>query len=405
MINDLKRLAQRPELSNKSEISLLKKLISKRVWVILTWFWLVAAVSKWIQSNHSHPSKAEQTNVIKTEKINTGFKLDDSRISFWDEDQDFFKKWYKYTKYTEYVSIKGKKTWVKIVHDAWLDFYRVWEDDIINVKVPTWRFKVIYEKDKRGRYKLDSKGKKIVAKKEEIMIIRREVSFDKIISKLQKIPKFAYLWDPEYDRSEPRNKIHSFNISTVHAAKKGMLLPIPLNSDVRELTDNKFAFYCKRAISEMKEDKKYGEKIKEMIRLSWWEDRLIAIMIAFARSESSEDYKNFTQKIWSVELHRWEEKFKSFSFTYYHILMTWPWLKARTWLGLTEGQCYHPTNSWKLFLAYWIEKSWKNLQRYFPMENKEMIKNAWKTFNGSLDYVPKLSANLNHIRLKMDWII
>ncbi|MDR0650806.1 MAG: hypothetical protein LBG59_05400 [Candidatus Peribacteria bacterium] len=51
------------------------------------------------------------------------------------------------------------------------------------------------------------------------------------------------------------------------------------------------------------------------------EQELITTILAFARSETSEEYALFSQPIGSVELHRREEKYQAYSFSYFHILM------------------------------------------------------------------------------------
>ncbi|MBR4633994.1 hypothetical protein IKO50_03410 [bacterium] len=44
-------------------------------------------------------------------------------------------------------------------------------------------------------------------------------------------------------------------------------------------------------------------------------------MIAFARCETATDQQYFSDPIGTTVLHRWEPKYHSFSFSYYHILM------------------------------------------------------------------------------------
>ncbi|MDR2190468.1 MAG: hypothetical protein LBP53_04720 [Candidatus Peribacteria bacterium] len=51
------------------------------------------------------------------------------------------------------------------------------------------------------------------------------------------------------------------------------------------------------------------------------EQELISAALAFARSETSEAYALAKTPIGSVELHRREEAYKTFSFSYFHILM------------------------------------------------------------------------------------
>jgi hypothetical protein len=51
------------------------------------------------------------------------------------------------------------------------------------------------------------------------------------------------------------------------------------------------------------------------------EKELIATALAFVRSETSGDHLFFTHPLGHMELHRREESYKAFSFSYFHILM------------------------------------------------------------------------------------
>ncbi|EKE28469.1 MAG: hypothetical protein ACD_3C00054G0009 [uncultured bacterium (gcode 4)] len=391
---DLKNIGKPKKPKNHA----LRWVASSKVAKILIWIWVIGAV--WTSVYNSKLKKNEFTDEpYKIEKKESNFKYDEARIEFWDDNDEYFAKWYSPKKEFHIVSDSWKKVKIKIIHDAWLDFYKVTKDDIKTEIIHTWKFKLVPDKAKRkvvkGKSKKDKKTKPIM-KKVEIVTVKKVLDFDKIISKISQLDRFKYLGRKEYDRDNPGNKTQSFNIWKQDAVKDNMLLPIPLDSRNREISDAKFAFYCKRAIEDMKSNQKYSVKTKEFIDLAWWEKNLVAIMVAFARSETSEDFRFFTQKIWFNELHRWEERYRSFSFTYYHILMDWPWFKARLKLNLTEWQCYHPQNAWMLFLWYWIEKTNWNLNRYFPLNSPERIRKAWAVFNWSASYAPKFKANLGH---------
>ncbi|MDD2486857.1 MAG: hypothetical protein PHS92_00600 [Candidatus Gracilibacteria bacterium] len=326
------------------------------------------------------------------------FEFDASKKPFWDDNQEFFEKGYKFKKEKHSVMEGRKKGNVSIIHDAGLDFYRVTEGDFLTKTINTGKFKNVPKKDERGKVMRDKRRKPIM-KRVPIIKTVKYINFNGIIDKLSQMDRFRYLSRKEYDRNNPNNKISSFNIPAGNIAV-GMLLPIPLDSKVRMVSVPKFAYYCNQAINEMKEDKIYGTKVKNLID-DIGEKELITSMIAFARSESTEEYTNFSQQIGKVELHRWEQSYRSFSFTHYHILMKYEGMKARKNLGLTEGQCYHPINSSKLFLAYWIEKSKstkRNLQSFFPLSDKEKCSKAGKFYNGSYEYVPKLNANYTYVK-------
>ena len=385
---------------NKTWTTILRNLSSLRVWRILTCLWILWVIWWWIAYKISPKYKAKIEDVISHEK---SLKFDDKKVSFWDDNKVFFEKDYEFTKEKFEVTSWWRKIDISIIIDAWLNFYRVSESDFTVKKVNTWKFKTVIKKDVKWRILRNKKRKTI---KENIPIYKnvKEADFDIIIEKLSQIDRFSYLSRKEYDRGNPYNKTSSFNVPAKNVVV-WMPLPIPLDSKIRTISIPKFAYYCNIAINEMKSDDIYWKKVKELVD-SIWDEELIATMVAFARSESAEEYTNFTQPIWKVELHRWEQSYKSFSFTYFHILMRYEWLRARKNLWLTEGQCYHPVNASKLFLAYWIEKSKstkKDMNSFFPLNNPEKLKRAWKFYNGSFTYVPKLSANYRHVKKLMNW--
>jgi hypothetical protein len=299
---------------------------------------------------------------------------------------DFFKKW---------LEVKKERLWewVNIIRDARLTFYVVTKDDLTQIRTQITK----------SKWKWKWKKKQIIKINKTNYILDR----DKIRHKLSKFSDFKYLEKDEY-----KNKIKWFNIPKGNIDKERIneiekwkfFIPVPLESDIRKFEVDEFAKYCKEAIKEMKEDKIYWKRIQERLKLyNWNENQLTIDMIAFARSESTEEYTNFVQPIWSVELHRREEgKYKEFSFTYFHILMEWPWLDARKKLWLTEWQCYNPKNAAKLFLAFWIEKNKWNLKGYFPLSENNIWK-TWKRYNWSNAYTPKLKANRAFVSKVINW--
>lgn len=233
-------------------------------------------------------------------------------------------------------------------------------------------------------------------------IVQKWDNLTSIRQKLSKLPEFAYLAETQYDRSNPNTKTKSFNVPA-SAIQAWMFIPIPLDNTDREISPQNFVNYCYEAIKEMQSpENPYHKHIKKLLG-TMTEANLVAAMLAFARSETAEEYSTFVSPLWDTEIHRWEPRFKAFSFTYFHILMEknlkdktkWPWLEARLKLWLTEGQCYHPKNAVKLFLAYRIEKTNGNISQIFPLTKKNMTTVA-TIYNGSSTYAPKLSANYTY---------
>ena len=271
------------------------------------------------------------------------------------QNPEFFDKNFKVKKDSTYAD-----KWVILIRDAWMTFY------------------VVQDKE--------------YTKKE-------------IRDKLASIPEFSYLKDSVYN-----DKIKGFNVPDT-CLKKWLYIPIPVKTVDKKVSINKFKEYSKIALHEMENDAYYWEKIKEIIK-KCWEKQIINIMTAFARCETATDQEKFSDPIWTTELHRWEpwskkRPIKAFSFSYYHILMEknadgktpWPWLKVRQKLWLTEWQCYHPINAWKLFLWYCFEKV-KDPTYFFKIRNLEEAKIKWWKYNWDSSYWQKLWDNIQYISKK-----
>jgi len=323
---------------------------------IITWLLALALLGGWWYLGYNALKEKEKIENIKDFKW---YPFEKHTLEYRDNDTTFF------TKNLEYKREKLAPG-IQIIHDAGLIFYIVEEWD----------------------------------------------NLDKIRKKLSKIPEFSYLVRAEYDRTNPNTKTKSFNIPADKVAK-GMLIPIPLDSKVREISPMNFANYCHEAIQEMRQDTNgpYFKEIKELLT-DISEKDLIISMLAFVRSETSTEYTSFVDPLWDVELHRREPTYTCFSFSYFHILMEknddkktpWPGLKARLKLWLTEGQCYHPKNAAKLFLGYRIEKTNGNLDNIFPLTNKNIVK-VGTMYNGSKNYADKLTPNLAYATKLMNWEI
>ncbi len=225
-----------------------------------------------------------------------------------------------------------------------------------------------------------------------------------IKKKLEKIPEFSYLQDPiYYVPSDWSRNISAFNTPNT-SLQPWFFLPIPIKIEDRQIELDEFKNDAKQALSQMKNNEKYGDKTKELLNKISEKD-VISFMAAYARSETACDHEDFKDQIWTVELHRREKKYKSYSFSYFHILMEknadwktpWPWLKARYNLWLTEWDCYDPINACKLFLGYCFEK--KNDPTYFfKINNLWEAKTVWWAYNWDSNYWNKLRANITYCK-------
>lgn len=218
-----------------------------------------------------------------------------------------------------------------------------------------------------------------------------------IKEKLQKIPEFSYLSQPEYYIPKSWRNIKWFN-TPANSLTPWFFLPIPMKAEDREIQIAEFKRCAQEDITQLKSDSHYGKKLSTLLK-SKSEKDIINIMTAYARSETSQDWSQFMDPIWSVELHRREPKYKAYSFSYFHILMwQWPWITARKNLGLTEWDCYDATNACKLFLWYCFEKKPNNVSYFFEINNLESAKTIWKSYNWSREYWNKLRANITYCK-------
>ena len=262
------------------------------------------------------------------------------------QNPEFFDTWFKTT-----VDETYKDKWVVLIRDAWMTFYVVQEG---------------------------------------------ETTKKQIRDKLSSISEFSYLKDTIYN-----DKIKGFNVPDA-SLKKWLYIPIPVKAADRKIEVEQFREYSRIALHEMEQNPVYWEKTKKLIK-ECGEEKILNIMIAFARCETATDQQYFSDPIGTTVLHRWEPKYHSFSFSYYHILMEknadgktpWPWLKARQNLWLTEWQCYHPVNAWKLFLWYCFEKK-KDPTYFFKIRNLEEAKTKWWKYNWDSTYWWKLWDNIQH---------
>ena len=371
------------------KLFLQKKRIQLALFLALAWVWGAAIYQITQEQKQEKIEKIEKANDLKW------YPFEHRHLPFRDDNKDFF---------TDNLQLKKETIapGVNIIRDAWLMFYVVQKEDI-EVKDTTYTSKDIKVKE----------WKKTITKKIRVpkITITHKWNFEKIRNKLSAIPEFSYLKSSEYDRSKSGNKTKSFNIPR-ESVKAGMYIPIPMDHRVREVSPQDFANYCYDAIEEMgTSNNNYSKDIKQLLAHTPKRE-LIVSMLAFARSETAEEYTNFIQPLGDVELNRREPWFKAFSFTYFHILMeknsdkktAGPWLKARLKLGLTEGQCYHPKNAAKLFLAYWIEKTNGHLNNILPLTPSN-LKTVWTKYNWSPTYAEKLEPNFIYAKKLVHWEI
>lgn len=324
-----------------------KQLARDNIMKILIALWL--AWYWWYKTVEAISDKQQDRQEIVI-KDNNGYEVSFEEKEYY-KNPDFFNKEFKTIIDERYIN-----EWVSLIRDAWMTFYIVQDGE---------------------------------TKKEQIR------------KKLSSIPEFSYLKDSLYDE-----KIKGFNVPDA-SLKKWLYIPIPVQATDRKIDIDQFREYSQISLQQMKNDPNYWEKTKKLIE-QIWEEQIINIMIAFARCETAMDQKTFTDPIWTAELHRWEPTYRSFSFSYYHILMEknadwrtpWPWLKARQNLWLTEWQCYHPINAGKLFLWYCFEKVKSDPTYFFKIRNLAEAKEKWWKYNWDPSYWQKLRDNINYVSKK-----
>ncbi len=184
--------------------------------------------------------------------------------------------------------------------------------------------------------------------------VQKGDTLDGIKAKLSKFPDFAYM------KNLPRNRLTSFNIPA-SVLQADTWIPLPAEKSTEELTNEQFVANCGTAIAEMKDNEIYGPLIVNLLK-TVSVTQVVAMMLACAKTESG------TGSLSGFSPFRYENGHKCFSYSVFHILMDGAGLKARQKLGMTEGQVLLPKNSAKLFLAFLIEKSPKNFQKYFPLD-------------------------------------
>jgi hypothetical protein len=173
----------------------------------------------------------------------------------------------------------------------------------------------------------------------DFYVVQKGETLDDIKQKLES--HYPYL-------KNQKGKIRGFNIHAKDVVS-GMTLPIPIESDERKISDQEFLKFAYESIEEMEDDPEYGEFI-QALREQYSDEKIAISLLALAKQESG------GKPIGQFELHRFEPKYQTFSYSIFHVLMMGPGEVARKELGMTPGQTYHPGNAIKLFFGYMVEK-------------------------------------------------
>lgn len=218
----------------------------------------------------------------------------------------------------------------------------------------------------------------------------------KIKSKLTKYAPLSYL-------KNVSNGIWWFNFSSIPDAK---LLPwlkivIPKPDSERIKTISSFKASQKSALNDMKNNTTYWDAIKQLLK-KYSEDHITNVMTAYAKSETCpEDYDD---NVWKLSLFRYEEHHQCASYWYHHVLYEGSGKKAlkNTWLSI--WQSCNPKWSWKLFLAFCIEKAkWaqkkenRDFSKFFDMKNTRRCA-QWYNWVDIDKYSNKLKKNYDKIK-------
>lgn len=211
----------------------------------------------------------------------------------------------------------------------------------------------------------------------------------------EKLERYAPL---SYLKGVP-DDIRWYNFTSIPNSKLLPWLKIPIpkkNSErIRDISD--FKRSQRLALNEMKNSSEYWNQINKLIK-QFWENRIINVMTAYAKSETCpEDYDN---KVWKFALFRYEDYYKCPSYGYHHVLYMDAGWRAFQKTKISVWQSCSPKDSWKLFLAFCIEKSRNDYRKFFDLENK--INLAWsaRCYNW-----PKYKQNRYDTKLKKNYDI
>jgi hypothetical protein len=178
-----------------------------------------------------------------------------------------------------------------------------------------------------------------------------------IKSALSGYPEFSYLEENKHSSS-----ISGFNVP-LDKLQVNSWLPIPLPHKERVFEKSDFVVNCHAALKDLESHPEYAAGIKTILeKISTTE--LLASMLAVAQVEAG------GEELGQFSYHRYESHLKTFSYSIFHVLDSNEGLRARRKLNLSIGQCYHPKNAAKLFLAFICEKSQGDPGKYFPFSDE-----------------------------------
>ena len=216
-----------------------------------------------------------------------------------------------------------------------------------------------------------------------------------IRDRLWNTQEFNYLKEKQYAPGAGWRSYLGFNIRN-DSLKPGNKIPIPIETEKRQIEDKEFHKRSKTAIDKILawSNSSYAEKVRKVVN-SAWKDELALVMTAFAKKETTGSSKDL---IWTGQLYRYENS-KRYSISYFHILMEGPWKKARDNLWFTDADCYDPVKAWMLFLAFWCETK-NDLDRYLNPKKSGWAYRAADVYNHNVrnTYSKSLQNHYNYAK-------
>ncbi len=216
-----------------------------------------------------------------------------------------------------------------------------------------------------------------------------------IRNRLAQTQEFSYLQEKQYAPGAWGRSYLWFNIRDKNL-KPGNKVPIPIETEKRQISDKEFYNKSKSAIDRVLSGKNpdYAEKVRKLVNTAW-KDGLALVMTAFAKKETTGSSKD---PIWTGQLYRYESASR-YSISYFHILMEWPWKKARDNFWFKDADCYDPVNAWMLFLWFWCETK-SNLDNYLNPKKSWWAYRAADVYNHNVrnSYSKSLQKHYNYAK-------
>lgn len=217
----------------------------------------------------------------------------------------------------------------------------------------------------------------------------------------QKLSRYAPL---NYLKNMP-DGINWWNLGTIPDNKllPWLKIPVPKQSSERIKTISDFRKSQKLALNEMKSNITYWNYMKKLIG-EFGENHIANVMTAYAKSETCPI--NYDDKIWILALFRYEKSHQCASYWYHHVLWEGPGNKAFTNTWLSIWQACSPKESWKLFLAFCIEKvnwaqkkenrGYENFKKFFNMKDTNRCTKWYNWWEPG--YSNKLKNNFDKVK-------